>query len=120
MTIFLPKTGRIREYVQGRFKSFPLERPITLFCYINNFQILKTEFATIQCATTELRSLTDQLAEYFCEEESQFNIQEFFQCLLSFCKEVKKCQSVSGDFYFQFCNLGKKSTFFILEIVFTV
>ena len=59
------------------------------------FQTLKTEFSTIQCATTELRTLTDLLAEYFCEEESRFNIQECFQCLLTFCKEVKKCQTVS-------------------------
>lgn len=58
------------------------------------FQTLKSEYGSIQGLTTELHTLTDQLANYFCEVETQFNLQENFKCLVSFCKEVQKCQQV--------------------------
>ncbi|KAH3833188.1 hypothetical protein DPMN_106491 [Dreissena polymorpha] len=54
---------------------------------------LKTEFGSIQSLTTELRALTDQLANYFCEDETAFNILDCFKTIIDFCKQVHKCQN---------------------------
>ncbi|XP_060569585.1 inverted formin-2-like [Ruditapes philippinarum] len=54
---------------------------------------LKKEFSSIQNATTELRTLTDDLAAYFCEDETRFNIQDCFKCVIAFCKDIQKCHS---------------------------
>ncbi|KAL4230347.1 Inverted formin-2 [Mactra antiquata] len=53
---------------------------------------LKKEFSAIQSMTTELRNLTDQLASYFCEDETRFNLQGCFKCIINFCKDLQKCQ----------------------------
>ena len=58
-------------------------------------QDLKKEFSSIQTATTELRTLTDDLAVYFCEDVTRFNIQDCFKCIIAFCKDLQKCHSVS-------------------------
>ncbi|XP_053400207.1 formin-J-like isoform X2 [Mercenaria mercenaria] len=54
---------------------------------------LKKQFSHIQNTTTELRTLTDDLAAYFCEDETRFNIQDCFKCVISFCKDIQKCQN---------------------------
>jgi len=61
---------------------------------IHCVQTVKREFGEIKCLTTELHVLTDQLANYFCEDEAEFNLQEAFTTLVDFCRKLQTCRNV--------------------------
>ncbi|XP_059165021.1 inverted formin-2-like [Physella acuta] len=52
---------------------------------------VKTAFRELQSQITELKHLSQRLAEFFCEAES-FEIQHCFQTLLEFFKQLRLCR----------------------------
>ncbi|KAK3599961.1 hypothetical protein CHS0354_012608 [Potamilus streckersoni] len=55
-------------------------------------EAVKLELKSFHVSISEMMSLTDQLAQYFCEDPTTFNLQECFKHLLNFCKQIKRCQ----------------------------
>lgn len=50
---------------------------------------------TIQSATNQLRTVTQKMAHFFCEDQHNFDLETTLQCLHRFCKQIKRCQNVS-------------------------
>ncbi|WAQ97742.1 INF2-like protein [Mya arenaria] len=76
---FMSHLSKASSKLQDKFQAF--------------IETVKGEFGCIRQLTTELHILTDQLANYFCEEEATFNMQETFQALLHFCKQLRQAHS---------------------------
>ncbi|KAL3880229.1 hypothetical protein ACJMK2_032478 [Sinanodonta woodiana] len=55
-------------------------------------EAVKLELKSFHVSISEMMNLTDQLAQYFCEDPTTFNLQECFKYLLNFCKQIKRCQ----------------------------
>ena len=58
------------------------------------FQDVKKDLEELQNYILQLRTLSNQMALYFCEEETTFDLQHCFQNLLDFCEAVKNAQRV--------------------------
>lgn len=57
---------------------------------------VKLELLTIQSATNQLRTVTQKMAHFFCEDQHNFDLETTLQCLHRFCKQIKRCQNVSS------------------------
>uniref|UniRef100_K1RAT7 Inverted formin-2 n=1 Tax=Magallana gigas TaxID=29159 RepID=K1RAT7_MAGGI len=68
---------------------------------------VKLELLTIQSATNQLRTVTQKMAHFFCEDQHNFDLETTLQCLHRFCKQIKRCQNDNTTFYKQ-SQLAKK------------
>ncbi|KAJ8316814.1 hypothetical protein KUTeg_004718 [Tegillarca granosa] len=59
---------------------------------------IKTELLGIQSLTMKLREMSHRMANYFCEDEKKFNLEDCLQSILQFCKLIRKCHTENITF----------------------
>ncbi|CAG2205701.1 Inverted formin-2 [Mytilus edulis] len=57
-------------------------------------ETVRAELIIIQATTLQLRSLSEKVAAYFCEDFTNFDLENTFKVLQKFCKQIRKCQMV--------------------------
>ncbi|XP_071126193.1 inverted formin-2-like isoform X2 [Mytilus edulis] len=70
-------------------------------------ETVRAELIIIQATTLQLRSLSEKVAAYFCEDFTNFDLENTFKVLQKFCKQIRKCQMDNASFQKQ-SHLARK------------
>ena len=57
-------------------------------------QIAKEDCEDFDKKIKDIRDLTAEFAEYFCEEPKKFVVEDYLKCFKQFCDSLKKAEEV--------------------------
>ncbi|XP_067660533.1 inverted formin-2-like [Haliotis asinina] len=103
---------QLKQFVQQLSSAHPTIQDVFHFF----MEDVKRDFREMQASICELRSLSHQMADYFCEAETDFDLQGCFKCLHAFWKQIRKCRQENSMFGNQEKMIQRRSDEFKTKI----